>query len=173
MGSGKNAAVESRIVVRMFRRLISSGADYSSAIKLINSIMLTKSHDEAFATLDAARIDLDNCGLTVIKSGATATLIRHRGSVLKVSSPTFPIGIYEQSDTFSRSYDFEDGDIVIMFSDGISENDYRFIKELLLSVDDLKKMVDEICIKSEVFNPSSKSDDVTVIGIKIIKTSHV
>ncbi len=173
MGSGKNAAVESRIVVRMFRRLISSGADYSSAIKLINSIMLTKSHDEAFATLDAARIDLDNCGLTVIKSGATATLIRHRGSVLKVSSPTFPIGIYEQSDTFSRSYDFEDGDIVIMFSDGISENAYSFIKELLLSGDDLKKMVDEICIKSEVFNPSSKSDDVTVIGIKIIKTSHV
>lgn len=173
MGCGRNAAVESRIVVRMFRRLISSGADYSSAIKLINSIMLTKSHDETFATLDAVRIDLDNCGLTVIKSGATATLIRHRGSVMKVASPTFPIGIYEQSDTFSKSYDFEDGDIIIMFSDGISENAYSFIKELLLSGSDLKKMVDEICIKSEVFNPSSKNDDVTVIGIKVTKTCNV
>lgn len=170
MGCGKTAAVESRMVVRMFRRLISSGVNYSSAIKLINSIMLTKSRDEAFATLDAVRIDLDTCGLTVIKSGATATLIRHRGSVMKITSPTFPIGIYEQSDTFSRDYDFEDGDIIIMFSDGISENAYSFIKELLLGNGSLKSIVDEICVKSEVFNPAARSDDVTVIGIKVIRS---
>ena len=170
MGCGKNAAVESRMVVRMFRRLISSGVNYSSAIKLINSIMLTKSRDEAFATLDAVRIDLDSCGLTVIKSGATATLICHRGSVMKITSPTFPIGIYEQSDTFSKDYDFEDGDIIIMFSDGISENAYSFIKELLLRDGDLKSIVDEICIKSEVFNPAVRSDDVTVIGIRVMRS---
>ena len=170
MGCGKNAAVESRMVVRMFRRLISSGVNYSSAIKLINSIMLTKSRDESFATLDAVRIDLDNCGLTVIKSGATATLIRHRGSVMKITSPTFPIGIYEQSDTFSKDYDFEDGDVIIMFSDGISENAYSFIKELLLGGGELKWIVDEICMKSEVFNPSVRSDDVTVIGIRVMRS---
>lgn len=170
MGCGKNAAVESRMVVRMFRRLISSGVNYSSAIKLINSIMLTKSREESFATLDAVRIDLDSCGLTVIKSGATATLIRHRGSVMKITSPTFPIGIYEQSDTFSRDYDFEDGDIIIMFSDGISENAYSFIKELLLGGGDLKSIVDEICMKSEVFNPTVRSDDVTVIGIRVMRS---
>ena len=170
MGSGKNAAIESRLVVRMFRKLISSGVNYSSAIKLINSIMVTKSRDEAFATLDAVRIDLDKCGLTVIKSGASATLIRHRGSVMKISSPTFPIGIYEQSDTFSKSYDFEEGDIIIMFSDGIDEAEYLFIKELLLSGSELKHIVDEICAKAEVFNQTARSDDVTVIGVKVTKS---
>lgn len=170
MGSGKNAAIESRLVVRMFRKLISSGVNYSSAIKLINSIMVTKSRDEAFATLDAVRIDLDKCGLTVIKSGASATLIRHRGSVMKISSPTFPIGIYEQSDTFSKSYDFEEGDIIIMFSDGIDETEYLFIKELLLSGSELKYIVDEICAKAEVFNQTARSDDVTVIGVKVTKS---
>ena len=170
MGCGKKAAVESRMVVRMFRRLISSGVKYTSAIKLINSIMLTKSRDEAFATLDAVRIDLDSCGLTVIKSGATATLIRHRGSVMKITSPTFPIGIYEQSETFSKDYDFEEGDIIIMFSDGISENAYSFIKELLLGGGNLKSIVDEICVKSEVFNPAVRSDDVTVIGIRVMRS---
>lgn len=171
MGCGKNAAVESRMVVRMFRRLISSGVNYSSAIKLINSIMLTKSREETFATLDAVRIDLDSCELTVIKSGATATLIRHRGSVMKITSPTFPIGIYEQSDTFSKNYDFEDGDVIIMFSDGISENAYSYIKELLLGGGDLKMIVDEICMKSEVFNPAVRNDDVTVIGVRVTKTA--
>jgi len=138
---------------------------------LINSIMLTKSRDETFATLDAVRINMDNCGLTVMKSGATATLIRHRGSVMKITSPTFPIGIYEQSETFSRSYDFEEGDIMIMFSDGISENEYRFIRELLLGGDDIKRIVDEICSKAGVFNPTVRSDDVTVIGIKVTRSA--
>jgi len=169
MGCGREAAVESRLVVRMFRRLITCGADYSSAIRLINSIMLTKSGEESFATLDAVRIDLDSCGLTVIKSGAAATLIRHRDTVMKISQSTFPIGIYEHSETFSRSYDFEEGDIVIMFSDGISEKEYRFIRELLLSENDLKHIVDEICRKADTFNPNVRSDDVTVIGIRVKK----
>lgn len=168
MGSGKNAAVESRMVVKMFRRLIGSGVDYPSAIKLINSVMMTKSPEETFATLDAVRIDLDTCGLTVIKSGATATLIRHKGNVIKIMSPTFPIGIYSRSEVFSCKCDFEEGDIIIMFSDGISENEYRFIKELLLSSDDLKKIVDEICAKADVFNPTLHNDDITVIGIRAV-----
>ena len=54
-----------------------------------------------------------------------------------------------------------------MFSDGISENEYRFIRELLLSDSDLKKIVDEICRKASLFNPGSRSDDVTVIGLRI------
>jgi len=168
MGSGKSASIESRMVVKMFRKLVGSGIDYPSAIKLINSVMMTKSSDETFATLDAVCIDLETCGLTVIKSGATATLIRHRGNVIKIMSPTFPIGIYSKSEVFSCQCDFEEGDIIIMFSDGISENEYRFIKELLLSSDDLKKIVDEICAKADVFNPTLHADDITVIGIRAV-----
>ncbi len=172
MGSGKSAAVESRMVVKMFRRLIGSGVSYQAAIKLINSVMVTKSPDETFATLDAVCIDLDTCGLTIIKSGASATLIRHRGNVMKVVAPTFPIGIYSRSETFSCSYDFEEGDIIIMFSDGISETEYRFIKELLLSTSDIKKIVDEICAKADVFNPTLHVDDITVIGIRARRSSE-
>ncbi len=167
MGTGRDAAAQSRLVVGLFRRLVTSGVDFGSAIKLINSVMVTKSHDESFATLDAVRIDLDECGLTVIKSGAAATLIRHRGSVMKITSPTFPIGIYESSEVFVRDCGFEEGDIVIMFSDGISESSFPFIKELLLGGDDLRHIVEEICAKSEVFNPNIHADDVTVIGVRV------
>lgn len=169
MGSGRSAAIESRMVVMMFKKLIGSGVNYSSAIKLINSIMLTKSQEEAFATLDAVRIDLDTCEFTIIKSGATATLIRHRGQVMKISSPTFPIGIVEETNTFASNYEVEENDIIIMFSDGINENEYQFIKELLLGSDDLKYIVDEICAKAELFNSNLRPDDVTVIGMRISK----
>lgn len=167
MGSGKAAALESGMVVKLFRRLINSGIDYKSAVKLINSVMFAKSGNEAFATLDAARIDLDTGELTIIKSGASATLIRHDGGIMKVSSSSFPIGIYERSEIFTGSYAFEEGDIIIMLSDGISENEYKFIRELLLQGDDLKLIVDEIYAKSTVFKHDSHDDDVTVIGIKL------
>jgi len=170
MGSGHDASIESRMVVTMFKKLIGSGVNYSSAIKLINSIMLTKSQEEAFATLDAVRIDLDTCGFTMIKSGASATLIRHKGQVMKICSPTFPIGIVEETNTFARSYDIEENDIIIMFSDGINENEYQFIKELLLGGDDLKYIVDEICAKADLFNSNMRADDITVIGMRITKS---
>ena len=171
MGSGRKAAVESRIVVRMFRRLVASGVNCSSAVRLINSIMVTKSQEESFATLDAVRIDLDSCELTVIKSGAASTLIRHRGGVIKVAAPTFPIGIYERSEAYFSHVDFDEGDILIMCSDGISESEYLYIKELLLGCDDLKKIVDEIAAKSDIFNQASRPDDVTVLGLKVTRSA--
>ena len=167
MGTGRGASAQSSLVVSLFRRLVTSGADVGSAIKLINSVMVTDPQDESFATLDAVRIDLDDCGLTVIKSGAAATLIRHRGNVMKLNAPTFPIGIYGRSEVYVRECGFEEGDIVIMFSDGVSENAYSFIKELLLGGDDLRHIVGEICRKAHVFDHTLHSDDVTVIGIKV------
>ncbi|MDE5582385.1 MAG: SpoIIE family protein phosphatase [Ruminococcus sp.] len=169
MGNGKNASVESRMVVQMFRRLINSGTEYRTAVRIINSVMVNKSPEETFATLDAMCIDLDTCGLTVMKSGASATLIRHRNTIRKITAPTFPIGIYNRAELFESVCDFEAGDIIIMFSDGISENEYRFIKELLLRTDDIKNIVDEICAKADVFNPTVHSDDITVIGIRCHK----
>lgn len=168
MGTGREASFQSRIVTGLFRRLVCSGVDYSSAVKLINSIMVTKSRDETFATLDAAVADLDEGGISVVKSGAAPTVIRHGGGVIKVSAPTFPIGIYQRAEMFSSRLDFEEGDIAVMFSDGISENAYPFIKELLTGGDDLKHIVDEISRKAGVFNPSTRADDVTVLGLRIV-----
>ena len=169
----RKAAVESRLVVRLFRKLIGSGVNYISAIKMINSIMVTKSQEESFATLDAVRIDLDSGQLTVIKSGAASTLIKNRDGFVRVAAPNFPIGIYPQSEIYYRDCQFDEGDILIMFSDGVSENEYMYVKELLGKENDLKKIVDEICVKSEIFNPSPRSDDVTVIGVRMCRSQFV
>ncbi len=174
MGSGTEAALESRMVVRLYRRLICSGAEPTAAIKLINTIMLTKCGEEGFATLDAVKIDCDDGTMTISKSGAAATLICRSGSVMKVSAPTFPIGIYAQAEAYTSEYRLSDGDTVIMFSDGIGENAYPFIKELLLSGQGIRRIAEEICGKAEKFNPTLHEDDVTVIGIRIKRRkSHI
>jgi stage II sporulation protein E len=58
-----------------------------------------------------------------------------------------------------------------MFSDGICENEYLFIKELLLSSDNIEDIVRETAVKASTFAHSPHNDDVTVIGIKIINNS--
>ena len=168
MGSGKEAAFESGLAAGLFRRLITCGIGHEAAVKIINSVMLTKSSEETFATLDILRIDLDTCGMTVIKSGSAPTLIRHGGSVIKIAAKTFPVGMYERSEAYIADCGFSEGDIAIMFSDGVSENEYLFVKELLMGGSDLKSIVDEICSKSRRFDPADRSDDVTVIGIRAI-----
>ena len=169
MGSGRSAAFESRLVVKLFRRLISSGMRCDAAVRLINEVMLTKSKEESFATLDALLIDLDKGGMTVIKSGAAATVIRRGRDVIRISAVTFPVGINEKSELFTAEQDFGTGDIAIMFSDGINENEYLFIRELLLGGDDLKRIVDEICSKADRFSPNVRNDDITVIGVRIVE----
>ncbi len=168
MGSGKNAAVDSHMVIGLFRRLVCSGMKPELAVRLVNSVMVTKSREESFATLDAVILNLDNCTMTSIKSGAAPTIIRRGNDVMKLSSPVFPIGIVEEVELCVSEQQLSEGDIIIMFSDGITENAYLFIKELLLGDGDIRSIVREITAKAGVFNPNSRSDDVTVIGIKIV-----
>ncbi len=167
MGSGKSAAVDSHMVIGMFRRLICGGMECESAVRLINSVMVTKSREESFATLDAIKINLDNCCMTSIKSGAAATIIKKGDEIIKISSPTFPIGITKQAEISVSEYELDEGDIIIMFSDGISENEYLFAKECILQMDSVNEIVREIASKADSFNPTLHSDDITVIGIKI------
>ena len=60
---------------------------------MINSIMLAKSNEESFATLDIGKINLETCELTLYKSGAASTLIKYSDSVMMFNSPSNPIGI--------------------------------------------------------------------------------
>ena len=70
----------------------------------MNGLMVTKSAGEAFATLDAARVDLDEGTLTLLKAGAASTLIRQGNTILRVCAPTFPIGSTAVSDPVSYTH---------------------------------------------------------------------
>lgn len=169
MGTGKSAAVDSHMVIALFRRLVCGGMDCVTAVKMVNSVMVGKSRDESFATFDALRFDPDSHTLTAIKSGAAATLIRRGNDVIKVSAPTFPIGINEAAEVFTAEYELGENDMVVAFSDGISENEFPFIRELLLGSDDIREIVRETALKAASFTRSAHSDDVTVIGVRIMR----
>lgn len=167
MGSGRQAALDSAIVSRLFKRLIRSGIDCESAVKMLNSIMLTKSGEESFATLDIARIDLETCELTLFKSGASSTLIKYDDAVMMFNSPSNPIGIIPDSQLFSRTCSFAQGNILVMLSDGVDESLYRYIKEQLLRNGNLEEIAENVCRCADKNSRSALRDDITVAVLRL------
>ncbi len=167
MGTGRAAAVESRMTAEMFRKLTSSGVSWEAAVRMINGLMFTKSDQETFATLDAVRFDLDSCQAEIIKSGAASTLIRHGEKVIRVCAPTFPVGTTANADIYSQTIRLSGGDMVVMMSDGVPESQYHFIKEMMVRDAEPSELAHEICQKSVIFSGGKCRDDVTVIVIVI------
>ncbi|MGN0605229.1 MAG: SpoIIE family protein phosphatase [Oscillospiraceae bacterium] len=168
MGSGADAAIDSKITVNLFKRLITSGIDSVTAISMINSIMLSKSSDESFATLDIAKINLDTGELTLIKSGASATLIKHDENVMMVNAATFPIGIMNDTKPFVKKFSFSQGDSIVMLSDGVSDKSYQYIKTLMLEKDsELSSVSRRICENAKRLF-SGRRDDITVLAARLI-----
>lgn len=168
MGTGKNAAVESRMTTELFRTCISGGISGTIAIRIMNGLLLTKSPSESFATLDVAQFDLDAGKLTMLKSGAAATLIRHNGEVFRISAETFPLGLEPTGETSVRHVRLYPDDIILMLSDGISEDAYPLIRQLLESSSDLEQIVNEICEKADIFVGGTRRDDVTVCAARLL-----
>ncbi len=147
MGSGSQAAVDSKLTAKLFRRLIRLGMGCEGAVKLVNNIMLAKSGEESFATLDIAKINLETGGVTLYKSGASATLIKYGDAVMMFSFPSNPVGIIPDMKLSRKECSFSEGDVLVMMSDGVPENSYLYIKEQLVTDTPLDKLSENI--KSE------------------------
>jgi stage II sporulation protein E len=167
MGSGNSAAVESKLLLSQFKRLIKSGiGNIQLVIKMVNMLMRIKSKDETFATLDACKVDLNTGAISLLKFGAAATLIWHEGELDIINRESFPVGIANNIPKFAEIVpEFSLGDLLIMLSDGVSESEYDYIKRILSSVsytsfDDLAK---KICDKAKEVS----KDDITCLIVSV------
>jgi len=169
MGSGSRAAVDSQLTAKLFKKLIRLGLDCKCAIKMVNSIMLSKSGEESFATLDIAKINLETGGVTLYKSGASATLVKYGDSVMMFSFASNPVGIITDVKTAVKQCSFDEGDVLVMMSDGVPEKAYLYIKEQLVLDTPTDKLSENICCYSRKISPSEHPDDITAMSIKFVK----
>jgi stage II sporulation protein E len=79
MGKGEKAAIDGTMASTLFSRLIISGFSFPCALRLVNSAMLVKSHEESLATLDILKVNLYNGKSVIYKAGATVSLLYRNG----------------------------------------------------------------------------------------------
>ena len=106
----------------MLEKMLKTGFDKNVTVDLINSNLVLNSEEESFATLDASILDLNNGKIEFIKVGASPTYIKKDKNVDIVNSITLPIGILKDIEIDFYDKKLEDGDIIVMCTDGIIES---------------------------------------------------
>lgn len=177
MGSGANARRNSKIAVSMLERLLSSGFEEETSIKLINSAIMNSNKEEMYATLDIEILDLYDGKMKVLKNGACPTYIKENKNVSMLKSTSLPTGIINNINIDTYDKELRDGSIVVMCSDGIMESNHEYankelwVKHLLEEIQtDSPERIADIILHEAIDNDFGKAkDDMTVIAFKVNK----
>ena len=175
MGSGKDARKASKTAIAMLDRLLTSGFDKNSSLRMINSTLNAIGQEDMYATLDIAILDLYAGNLEFIKNGACPTYVKNRRNVEVLKSVSLPTGILNDIDLVVYDKDLQDGDILVMCSDGILESSEEYTnKELWLKflleeieTEDVQKIADIILQEAIDNNYGKPKDDMTVIVARV------
>jgi len=178
MGMGEKANRESTTAINLLESFLEAKFDKAVALKTINSILMLKSNDELFATLDVSLLDLCTGKLQIIKTGSPATFIKRKDKVKVINSKSLPVGILKDVEFNIYEEYLEDGDILIMMSDGVLEANEntsygeRWMKDIIKDIDSLNPttIANEILDIAKLNSNDNPKDDMTLLVTKIWKT---
>ncbi len=173
MGTGHRASRDSGATVRLLGDFLEAGFDKTVAVRLINSIMVMKSANEAFSTVDMCVIDLYSGEVEFVKNGAEPSYIKRKDLTETVRSASLPVGVMQDMEIETFAHRVEAGDMVIMISDGLQmkKGHEEWIKRI---VDDAEEslppqvLADRIMDMAETLQGGEINDDMTVIVLAVL-----
>ena len=170
MGSGSRARIDSAFSCSMLTKMLKAGIDFDAAMEMLNNSLMVKSADESFATLDVCRINLYTGEISLYKAGSASTFVRCGKSFSELSGNGIPFGVSFNAEYSEKRFTVSFGDIVIMASDG-AEIDKAWLSNIVLrdKNPDLGGIISTIGEALRLSAEKGKEDDITVIGVKIIK----
>ena len=175
MGTGYKASVESGTTIRLLEKFLYAGFDKALAVKSINSLLLMKSNEETYATIDISVINQYSGEVEFVKVGAVATFIKYEDHVDVIKVGSLPVGILKNVEMEFVRKKLQDGDFVIMVTDGILDsnqgeiNKERWLAEVINNINtrNPQKIAEEILDFCLEVNGGIACDDMTVMVAKI------
>lgn len=170
MGSGSGAALDSSMTVQLLQKLLEAHVGYDAALKLLNSALLVKSGDESLATVDLAAVDLYSGRADFYKAGAAPSFIRRRERCSVLESVSLPVGILSAVGFEKNSVTLEDGDLLLLLSDGATTSGLDWIRHTLARFrpeEGLQSLCDDICATARLKRNDARDDDITVLAAQL------
>lgn len=166
MGSGTEAHYNSCTTISMIENFYKAGFNNNAILSLVNKL-LSVSNEERFTCLDMCILDMEKGVADFIKLGGVLGLL-HRGDDIRIiESGALPLGIVEEATPHIERIILTDGDVIVMFTDGILDSlGIEVIKHLTLSDNNRNPQVlaDKIL---ELATKGGAKDDSTVIVARI------
>lgn len=119
MGCGSQAALESNTTLSLLENLLRSGFGRDLAIKTLNSMMMLRSPDDSFATVDMAVLDLYNGEAEFIKIAASPSFLMRGRRISMIRTNSLPVGIVKDIDVSTVTRSLVPGDVLVMVTDGV------------------------------------------------------
>jgi len=169
MGTGGRAAVDGAMASGIMSRMIQAGIGFDAALKIVNSALLVKSGDESLSTIDLAAVDLFSGNAEFMKAGAPISILRKSGRAVKVDAPSLPIGILNDIRFTKSSDSLEDGDLLVMLSDGALSSGDEWVCD---TVENWKgqvpqELAEEIVAQAIARRSDGHDDDITALVMKV------
>lgn len=176
MGNGERAQKESKAALELLKKLLKAGFDEQLAIKTINSTLLLRSREEMFTTLDMALVDLFSAQAEFLKVGSAPSFLCRSGEVRSVAGANVPIGILQDIDVQTIHEQLQDGDLLVLMSDGVFDAPAVYDKEEWfaeriagLSECDPQTIADTLLDAAAAINHGQIDDDMTVVVARIAR----
>ena len=112
MGSGEKACEESGRVIEMMERLLEAGFRKEAAVQIINGALASGEQEQNMSTLDICELNLYTGACEFMKIGAACTYIKREHLVDR-------LGVFQQIEPETIHRQLQDGDYIIMLSDGV------------------------------------------------------
>lgn len=121
MGNGEKAGQSSSLITSIFQRMVVSDMEIRKAIQTINQLI----HSDIYATLDVLCVNAHSGQAYLAKSAACPTLLIRQDRILQLSGRSLPLGILEEMQPDCFELQLQEGDELLMISDGIHPQEIR------------------------------------------------
>lgn len=177
MGFGAKAAEESSAVISLLEHFLEAGFDQNITIKTINSILMLRSREEMFATVDLCIMDLVEGNADFIKIGGVPSFILREDKVEIIRQTALPIGILNDIELDNISVQINDEDMIIMVTDGILDafsaagDGEKSLANFIASLDtsNPQELADSIMDEALFHMEGEAKDDMTVMAGRVWK----
>lgn len=168
MGQGKEAAKESKLTLDVLSKLVLNGIDLKDTLDSINALLRIKNRSDMFTTLDLCNINLANAKGRLIKYGANSSYHIRHNKVEEIQCSSLPVGIVSNITMSSYEMSLQDGDIVIMTTDGVGDDFSAILNDSLYVIEDMHPQEIATVLMDRVLEKNIL-DDISIMAIKILK----
>lgn len=178
MGAGEEAAKLSKMTISLLERLMAAGLDKKVSLQLVNSILLLRSADENFATLDLFVLDHYTGEGEFIKIGSAPTYLKRGKDIDVIRSTSLPVGILHNVEPEYFRYSLQDEDYVILITDGFlgfnEDKGGDWILKALKKADNIgaEALCRYLLELARVEAGSTIEDDMSIIVLQIINEDN-
>lgn len=176
-GKGIGAALLMANLQANLRSLCAQYDDLGVIIGELNRLLFSITEGEKFVTLFLARVNQKEKTLSYINAGHNYPMFEQNGEITRLSEGCILLGILPEVDASEKTISFEDGNILLMFTDGVVEQTNKQedmfgserIVALVQEFKDLssKNLVDLLLKRLSDFSEDIEAgDDTTILSVK-------